>query len=58
MGAAEIISIALAGINLLTKSIEAANAGDLATAQTLLAQAREHFAKAEAAWNAAPGPTS
>lgn len=53
MGAAEIISAALAGINLLNKSIEAANAGDLETAKGHLAAAREHFSGSVAAWDAA-----
>ena len=53
MGATEIISAALAGINLLNKSIEAANAGDLETAKRHLADAREHFSASVDAWDAA-----
>ena len=58
MGLTDIISLAITGINLLTKSIDAANAGDLATAQANLAAARDHFAKAVAAWEAAQGPSA
>ena len=53
MGTDEIISVALAGINLLSKSIEAANSGDVETAKRHLSNAREHFSQSVAAWDAA-----
>lgn len=53
MGAPEIISAAVAAINLLNKSIEAANAGDLETAKRHLADARTHFSESVAAWDEA-----
>lgn len=56
MGAPEIISAAVAAINLLNKSIEAANAGDLDTARQHLADARSHFSDSVAAWDAAGKP--
>ncbi len=53
MDPATLISLALEGMKLLTQSIEAANAGDLEAAQGYLTQARDHYAKASAAWEAA-----
>lgn len=53
MTAQEIISAALAGMELLTRSIEAANSGDLALAQANLNAARDHYAKASLAWESA-----
>lgn len=53
MGAAEIIAASVAAINLLNKSIEAANAGDLDAARRYLGDARDHFSGSVAAWDAA-----
>jgi hypothetical protein len=53
MEAAALIQVSVAGMNLLLKSIEAANQGDLQAAQLLLSEAREHFTKSVAAWDAA-----
>lgn len=56
MGATEIISTAAVAIDLLNKAIAAANAGDMATAQAYLRTARDHYAQASAAWDAAKQP--
>lgn len=53
MEAAEIISLALEGMKLAMQSIEAANAGDLETAQANLLASRDHYAKASQAWESA-----
>lgn len=55
MGAPEIIALALEGGKLALSAIEAANAGNLEQAQAYLAQAREHYAQASEAWEAAAG---
>ncbi len=52
-----IISLALTGMKYLTTAIEAANAGDLAAAQTALTAARDHYAQAAATWEAAATPS-
>jgi cellobiose-specific phosphotransferase system component IIA len=58
MGAPEIIALAVEGGKLAISAIEAANAGKLEEAQAYLAQARDHYAKASAAWDAAGKPTA
>lgn len=57
MEAATIISLALEGGKLALSAIEAANAGNLEQAQAYLTQARDHYAKASAAWDAAATPS-
>jgi len=52
METAVIISAALTGIDLLTKSIMAANNGDEDAAKAFLLQAREHFSASVDAWDA------
>ncbi len=53
MEAADLISLALTGVKYLTQAIEDANAGDLVSAQANLTAARDHYARASAAWEAA-----
>lgn len=53
MTAAEIIALAIEGVKLATNAIESANSGDIETAKANLAAARDHYAKAGAAWDAA-----
>lgn len=63
MGPAEIMAAANLGIRLATTAIdlyvrasEAAQAGDMETANAQLAKARSHFGAARAAWEAAAPP--
>lgn len=53
-----IISAGVAIMELVTKSIAAANNGDAQAAEDYLKQARDHYDQAKAAWDAAPGPSA
>jgi len=53
MDATAIIALAIAAMNEAIKAIDAANTGDLATAQAHLAAARNHFSASVDAWDKA-----
>lgn len=55
MSAVEIITTAAAAIDLANKAITAANAGNVDEAMAFLVAAREHYAQASVAWEAAAG---
>lgn len=56
MNTNEIITASLAGINLLIRSIEAAQAGQMEEAHKNFVKAGAHVTSAIDGWDAAPGP--
>lgn len=56
MTALEIIQLATTAINLSNNAIAAANAGNLDEATAYLVAARDHYAQASKAWEAAAEP--
>jgi len=56
MDTQQLIKYATAAANLALQSIEAANNGDLASAEAFLDQMRGEWDEAAEGWAAAPGP--